>query len=47
MPEQSQYDFKKRKLNYYIELMDIPTWRVYKPQHLFEKIDGDLSKRLE
>ena len=47
MPEQTQYDFKKRKLNYYIELMNIPTWRVFKPQHLFEKIDADISKRLE
>ncbi len=47
MPEQTQYDFKKKKLNYYIELMDIPNWRIYKPQHLFDKIDDDLSKRLE
>ena len=47
MPEQTQYDFKKKKLNYYVELMEMPTWRVYKPQHLFEKIDGDLSKRLD
>ncbi len=46
MPEQSQYDFKKRKLNYLIELMEIPTWRVYKPQHLFEKIDEEIIRRL-
>ena len=24
MPEQTQYDFKKKKLNYYVELMNIP-----------------------
>ena len=47
MPEQTQYDFKKKKLNYYIELMAIPNWRIYKPQHLFEKIDEDLKRRLE
>jgi len=46
MPSQTQYDFKKKKLNYYIELMDMPTWRIYKPQHLFEKIDSDISRRL-
>jgi hypothetical protein len=47
MPEQTQYDFRKRKLNYYIELMEMPDWRVYKPYHLFEKIDGELSRRLD
>jgi MFS superfamily sulfate permease-like transporter len=46
MPEQTQYDFKKKKLNYYIELIDIPNWRVYKPQHLFDKINEDISKRI-
>ncbi len=47
MPEQSQYDFKKRKLNYYIELMDLPEWRTYKPYHLYKKIDDILTKRLD
>jgi hypothetical protein len=47
MPEQTQYDFRKKKLNYFIELMNIPNWRIFKPQHLFDKIDEDLSKRLE
>jgi len=47
MPESTQYDFKKKKLNYYIELMEIPEWRVYKPYHLFKKIDTELMKRLE
>ncbi len=46
MPEASQYDFRKRKLNYYIELMEIPNWRVYKPEHLFARINEELSKRL-
>lgn len=47
MPEQSQYDFKKRKLNYYIELMDLPEWRTFKPYHLYKKIDDMLMKRLD
>lgn len=47
MPAQTQYDFKKAKLNYYIEMMDMPDWRVYKPIHLFRLIDQKLAKRLE
>ena len=47
MPIQTQYDFKKLKLNRYLELMELPNWRVYKPFHLFKKIDNELSKRLE
>ena len=47
MPEATQQDFKKKKLNYYIELMELPEWRVYKPYHLFRKIDDELMKRLD
>ncbi len=47
MPEQTQYDFKKKKLNYYIELLNLPNWRIYQPQHLFDKIDSDISNRLK
>ncbi|MES2005387.1 MAG: hypothetical protein V4450_12785 [Bacteroidota bacterium] len=46
MPEATQQDFRKKKLNYYIELMELPDWRVYKPYHLFKKIDDELMKRL-
>lgn len=47
MPEATQQDFRKKKLNYYIELMSLPEWRVYKPYHLFKKIDDELMKRLD
>lgn len=47
MPEATQQDFKKKKLNYFIELMELPEWRIYKPYHLFRKIDDELMKRLE
>jgi hypothetical protein len=47
MPEQTQHDFKKAKLNYYIELMEIDNWRIYKPYHLFKKIDEQISNRLQ
>lgn len=47
MPEQTQYDFKKARLNQYIELMELDNWRTYKPFHLFKKIDNELSARLK
>ncbi|PZR25975.1 MAG: hypothetical protein DI535_16200 [Citrobacter freundii] len=47
MPEQTQYDFKKAKLNRYIELQQLDNWRVYKPFHLFKKIDGEQMARLD
>jgi hypothetical protein len=46
MPEQTQHDFQKAKLGRYIELLDIPDWRIYKPYHLFKKIDNDQMARL-
>ncbi len=46
MPEATQYDFRKKKLNYFIELMDMFNWRIYKPEHLFMIINNELSKRL-
>jgi hypothetical protein len=46
MPHATQQDFKKKKLNYYIELMDIPDWRIYKPYHLFRFIDNQINNRL-
>lgn len=47
MPQSTQYDFKKRKLNYFIELMEIENWRIYKPEHLFQKIDKEITARLQ
>jgi hypothetical protein len=46
MPAATQQDFRAKKLNYFIELMELPEWRVYKPYHLFKKIDDELSKRI-
>lgn len=47
MSEATQQDFRKKKLQYYIELMELPDWRVYKPYHLFKKIDEIQQKRLD
>jgi hypothetical protein len=46
MPEQTQYDFRKAKLNRYIELIELENWRTYKPFHLFKLIDQQISSRL-
>lgn len=46
MPEATQQDFRKKKLNYFIELMEIPDWRIYKPYHLFRLIDNKINNRL-
>jgi hypothetical protein len=46
MPEQSQYDFRRAKLNRYIELVELDNWRTYKPFHLFKKIDAEQIARL-
>jgi hypothetical protein len=46
MPEATQYDFKKAKINYYVELMQLSNWRTYKPFHLFKLIDTELGKRI-
>nr|WP_262909638.1 hypothetical protein [Niabella pedocola] len=46
MPSQTQYDFKQAKLNQFIELMEIHNWRVYKPYHLYKKINDQLAARL-
>jgi hypothetical protein len=47
MPEQTQSEFRRTKLNRYIELQEIDNWRIYKPFHLFKKIDEMIIKRLE
>jgi ribosomal protein L30E len=46
MPPATQQDFIRKKLQYYMELMDLPEWRSYKPYHLFKKIDADMQMRL-
>ncbi len=47
MPEATQQDFRKKKLHYLIELIDLEDWRSFKPYHLFKKIDDTISRRLQ
>ena len=42
----AQYDFLQKKLNRYIELMEITAWRTYKPEDFFQLIDDKISQRL-
>jgi hypothetical protein len=46
MSEAAQYDFQRRQLNRFIELINLPDWRIYKPYHLFKKIESTLNNRL-
>ncbi len=46
MPEQTQYEFRYAKLYQYIELMNVENWRIYKPYHLYKKIDSQIATRL-
>jgi hypothetical protein len=46
MPVQSQHDFKKARLHYYVELMEMENWRVYKPIHLFRLLNEKMTKRI-
>ena len=46
MPEAALHDFRQKKLQYYMELMDVANWRTYKPEHLFRLIHENISRRL-
>jgi len=47
MPLQTQYDFKKARLNNYIELLTLPAWRTMKPDVLYNQVDNILLRRLD
>ena len=47
MPEQTQYDFIKARLNNYVELIACAPWRTMKPDVLFNQIDNILLRRLD
>ena len=42
----ARHDFLLRKLNRYIELMEISAWRTYKPEDFFQLIDTKINQRL-
>lgn len=47
MPVQTQYDFKRARLNNYVELINFPQWRTVKPDLLFTQLDNILMRRLD
>ena len=47
MPEQTQHDFIKAKLNKFITLINFPSWRTLKPDVLFNQVDNILLRRLD
>lgn len=46
MPEATQHDFKKARLDNYIPLLEIDNWRTMKPEGLFQKVDNFLFRRI-
>ncbi len=46
MPEQTQYDFIRARLNNFIELINFPSWRTLKPDVIFNQVDNVLLRRL-
>ena len=46
LTEQSKYDFVHTGITNYIELIELPQWRTFQPEHLFNLIDNAMLKRL-
>jgi hypothetical protein len=46
LPGQSQYDFRRARLERYIELIPLENWRTYKPIHLFRLLNEKMQLRL-
>ncbi len=47
MPEQTQYDFHKSKIDRYVTFMEEPNWRTYKPDLFFQVVDNRMLRLLE
>ena len=47
MPEQTQYDFHKSKIDRYITFMEDTNWRTYKPDVFFQWIDNRMIRLLD
>ena len=44
MPEQTQYDFHRSHIDYYVKLLESPNWRTFQPQHFFQMIDNQMLR---
>jgi hypothetical protein len=47
MPEQSMHDFRKSKINYYVQFLELNQWRTYKPEMVFQLLDKEMTMRLD
>lgn len=47
MPEATQHDFLKARLNNYVNLMDYAQWRTMKPELLYNRLDNIMLRRLD
>ena len=47
MPEATQHDFLKARINHYINLMEYSQWRTMKPELLFQRLDNIMLRRLD
>ncbi len=47
MPEQTQYDFHKSKIDRCITFMEEPNWRTYKPDVFFQSVDNRILRLLD
>ena len=47
MPEATQHDFLKARINHYINIMDYAQWRTMKPELLFQRLDNVMLRRLD
>ncbi|PQJ08745.1 hypothetical protein CJD36_022735 [Flavipsychrobacter stenotrophus] len=47
MPEQTQHDFHKSKIDRNITFMEEPNWRTYKPDLFFQLVDNRMLRLLD
>jgi len=44
MPEQTQYDFRRSHIDWYIKLLENPNWRTFQPVDFFQAIDNQMIR---
>jgi hypothetical protein len=47
MPVQTQYDFIKTHIDYYVNLLESPNWRTFQPNDFFQSIDNQMLRFLD
>ena len=47
MPEQTQYDFHRSRIDKYVNLLESPNWRTFQPHDFFNAIDNQILRLLD